>query len=532
MKRNALCLAVGLALSSLGGTALAGTCGDSGFNPYTCTADTGYDDIFLTGASAPDNFLETTITSWLATGYVKITDGTSNHRAFVGRLKNAAPVPEAHRGKSIRLIKRSAGGSAFGVGPVGRDEFLTVLDVKNSAGTCTGTTSRTCPTVGTDGVSGMKPTFGVSDVSPALFKGPLNLEYIAALGGTVTPLTSAEQSGMTITPANSLMMGIVATNAVPATTVLTRAVYGDLLRKGGYADWSQVDPALTATGGPLAAKPGVVVCRRYPGSGTQSSYNWYFGGFPCSLGSVNGNAYAEPKEIGDSAGYDPDGDGLPGNAGETGASSATAYTLDVASGVTVIENSGSGDVRNCLEKANTGGVYTFKNREGKWFKADFGEGGYGAIGVLSLDSLNNQNKCGYTSGVPNTSPCAASTGYNEKTVFGWSFRTLDGAGTYTDSNDGTSTSPVLSSGATGIAPSKANLISGAYDFAAELTFQYKTSKVTGTTKAFVDSLVAAIAAPAGNTSVWVAAIPPADSGSNTAKASREGNMCSPLKFFY
>jgi hypothetical protein len=236
---------------------------------------------------------------------------------------------------------------------------------------------------------------------------------------------------------------------------------------------------------------------------------------------VNGNAYAEPKELADSAGYDPDGDGLPGNAGETGATAATAYTLDVTSGVTVIENSGSGDVRNCLEKANNGGVYTFTNKEGKWFKVDFGTGGYGAIGVLSLDSLDNRPK----SPVP-------TDGSALNTVSGWSFRTLDGAGTYTDSNAASGVTAVLSAGATGIAPSKANLISGIYDFAVELTFQYKTSKVTGTTKAFVDSLVAAIAAPAGNTSVWVAAIPPADSGSNTAKASREGTMCSPLKFFY
>ena len=143
MKLTKLSAALGLALVSAASTGFAGTCGDANFDPYTCTADPGYDNVFLSGASAPDNFLETTVTSWLEAGYVKITDGTSNHRAFVGRLKNADPVPAAHRGKSIRFIKRSAGGSAFGVNPVARDEFLQVLDVTNS-GACTGRGTSSC----------------------------------------------------------------------------------------------------------------------------------------------------------------------------------------------------------------------------------------------------------------------------------------------------------------------------------------------------------------------------------------------------
>ncbi|MBK8019562.1 MAG: hypothetical protein IPK20_24675 [Betaproteobacteria bacterium] len=511
MKLTKLSAALGLALVSAASTGFAGTCGDANFDPYTCTADPGYDNVFLSGASAPDNFLETTVTSWLEAGYVKITDGTSNHRAFVGRLKNADPVPAAHRGKSIRFIKRSAGGSAFGVNPVARDEFLQVLDVTNS-GACTGTGSaRVCPLTGTDGVSGLKPTFGVSDVSPEMFKAPYNLEYIAALGGTVTQLTTAETAGLTIKAANTLMMGIVATDAVPATTVFNRGVYGDILRAGGYVDWSQVDPSLTASGGPLETKPGIVVCRRFPGSGTQSSYNWFFAGFPCTKGSVVGDDFAEPKRLTDSAGFDPDGDGEPGNAGEDG-TQGNPYTLDVTAGLTVIENSGSGDVRNCLKAANNGGLYNFRNEEGKWFRVDFGTCAYGAVGVLSVDSLNNNNG----------------------SVSGWSFRTLDGAGTYKDTDNTSALVPQLSAGATGTAPTKANLISGAYDFAAELTFQYKTTKMTAnpTTKSFVDALVNAISAPAGNTAAWVAALPPQAAGPNTAKATRGGNMCGPLKYFY
>ncbi len=532
MKLNRLALACGIALATVAGQAAAqAKCGETGYDVYSCAADVGYDMIYLTGASAPDNFLETTITSWLDTGYTKITDGSSNYRAFVGRTKNAAPVPAAHRNKSIRFIKRSAGGSVWGVNPVARDEFVRVLDVKNTTGNCSVTAPRTCPLIGADGVAGLKPTFGVSDVSPKMFKSPLNVEWDKVAGTTVSQLSASETNALTIKAANTLMMGIVATDVVPATTNFTRSVYGDLLRSGGYADWSQVDPALTAPGGPLEAKPQVVVCRRVPGSGTQTSYNWFFGGFPCTLGAQVGAQHAEPKRMGDSAGFDIDGDGTPGDqsgAGgvQDGASKATAYALDVTAGMTVIENLGSGNVRECMEKAQNGGVYTFQDETDKWFKVDFGTGGYGAVGVLSVDSLDSRPK---SPAAPDA--CNATTG---QTVCGWSFRNLDGAGTYVDNNPASGLSIVQAGPGTGIAPSKANLTDGKYDFAAELTFQYVTSKLAGSpvTKSFVDELITAVSQPAGNTQAWVAALPPASLTPNTAKASRGGNQCGPLQYFY
>lgn len=522
MKLNALHLAMGVALTACAGHAAAQACGDSGYNAYTCAASAGYDQFFITGATAPNNFIETTLTNWFEAGFTKIIDSVDGAQqyALVGKLKSVAPVPPAHFGKSVRLIKRSTGGSVFGVNPVARDEFLAVLDTKNTLGTCTGTgTARVCPILGTDGASGLKPTVGVSDVNPELFKAPFNVEFDLQTQQPVQQLSSSETASLTIKSANVLSMGIVATNSIPATTAFTRATYGDLLRKDGYADWSQVDAALA----PLAGTQ-LVVCRRVPGSGTQTSYNWFFHGFPCSLGSVVGNDFNQPKRMSDSFGFDPDGDGLRGLPGETGASAATAFTLDPTAGLTVVENSTSGNVRDCLEKAQNGGVHTFRDEEGKFVKVDFGTGGYGAIGVLSLDSLNNRNK---SPAAPNV--CDA---VNGKTVCGWSFRTLDGAGTYTDSDSGNGVVPVLSGGATGIAPSKANLNSGAYQFAVELTFQYRTSKLTGLTKTFADDIIASVSSPTFNTSDWVSALPPQVLGANTTKGTRGGNMCKPLEFFY
>lgn len=528
MRLDTLSIACSLALAALAGQASAALpkCGDAGYDPYACDADAGYDMVYLTGATAPDNFLETSVTNWLEAGFTKIIDNVdgAQYRAFVGKLKSVAPVPAAHQGKSIRFIKRSEGGSVWGVNPVARDEFVKFLDVKNTtAGCSTSGSPRTCNVIGTDGVSGLKPIFGVSDVNPEMFKSPYNVEFDKVAGHPVDQLSPAETSGLTIKAANTLMMGIVATNSVPTSTYISRSIYNDLLRSGGYADWTQVDAGITPTAGTQ-----LVVCRRVPGSGTQTSYNWFFHHFPCTLGSQVGDDFLFPKRMADSFGYDPDGDGNRGLPGEDGsAQGAKAFTLDPTLGLTVIENSTSGNVRTCLEKAQNGGVHQFQDEEGKWVKVDFGSGGYGAIGVLSVDSFDNRPK---SPAAPDA--CNATTG---QTVCGWSYRFLDGAGSFFDSNAASGVTATSSAGATGIAPSKQNLIDGKYDFAAELTFQYKTTKLAGlpTTKSFVDALITALSAPAGNTQPWVAALPPQPfAGGNTAKATRGGNMCAPLQFFY
>jgi hypothetical protein len=120
--------------------------------------------------------------------------------------------------------------------------------------------------------------------------------------------------------------------------------------------------------------------------------------------------------------------------------------------LTIIENSGSGDVRNCLKAAQDGTDFTVKGANNQFYKVLFSNvgGPSKAIGVLSLDSYNNANAAGS----------------------GWSFRHLDGAGTF---NGATQTS---SAGATGIAPSKANMVNGKYDFVVELSMPARSATVT------------------------------------------------------
>lgn len=431
--------------------------------------------VYLTGASAPDGFMGDIVESMMSnvTYYQNVSaNGAFQHRAYAG---TAANIPGVANGTRVLFMKRSKGGSIFGVNPVARAQRVESIDVNNcTAGAGTKASPYVCGTLGIDpGVAGaglpsnagLVPDFGVADVEPALFKGPFNTE------NDQPALSPVETARLKATPVNQLMMGLVATSQVPATTVLTRAAYGAMLN-GQIATWDQVDPALSGD---------VTVCRRAQGSGTQTSYNWYFANFPCQAAA---NGSTAPARMSDSFGWKVGSAadfGLPRNANGDPAdpnaapgSAANPWVIDPASGYTVVENSGSGDVRNCLRNANAGTDHYFKawdpeeQIENNFVVPFSASGPMKAIGVLSLDSYGQEN--------------------------GWSFRMMDGAGTF---NGATQTA---SAGATGIAPSKDNLINGRWDFAVELSMQYRNVAVTneqgdgipaisGVTKAVADAFI-------------------------------------------
>lgn len=394
--------------------------------------------VYLAGASAPDNFLAD-IAEGMMTGVTYYS--ASNYKAFAG---SANGIPGVTNGTKVLFIKRSAGGSAFGVGPVAKGDRIATIDVNNcSSGAGTKASPFVCAVPATldpgaigyglsadAGNAGRVPDFGVSDVEPAMFQDPYNTD------NDTPALSSEEVAHLSASPVNLSMMGLVATDNVPASTHLSRSAYGSMLN-GLITTWDQVDPSLSGD---------VAVCRRVEGSGTQASYNWFFGNFPCSsqeLGAV------EPARMSSSAGWKESGSGTD----------ADPYIVNASAGYTVVENSGSGDVRNCLKAANDGTDYVTKvwdSEDGgvRTFKVTFGGHPMKAVGVLSLDS--------YKSAAANK----------------FSFRHLDGAGTYTyDSVSGVLSS---SAGATGIAPSKTNLLAGKYDFAVELSMQTRNAAVTNT----------------------------------------------------
>lgn len=508
MKLNKLNVACALAVAGVSGQALALT----PYEAQTIGLVNGKDYVYLSGASAPQSFLGTLAAQMFEPGFITYYDnnGTTGdftddgrlYRAYFGQVKNDASIPPAFaalKGKTVRLLDRAKGGSVWGVNPVARAEAVATL--KMDAASCVLNAGiYRCAEAGLDPGTAADPTnplsnasfnkvpdAGVSDVAPNMFKGPYNVEFGFA------ELSSGEAAKLSSFPVNTLMMGLAVTNTVPATTHLSRAAYGAML-SGLVQDWTQVKSSLAP-----AAGPQVVVCRRVPGSGTQSSYNWFFNNFPCTKESIAGSGDTPPARMSDSA------SGIVGGSG----TAADPFVIDPAAGYTVIENSASGNVRDCLQKASTGGVHTFRDEEGKFYRVDFGAGGYGAVGVLSLDSLGRES--------------------------GWSFRNMDGAGDYKL----VSGSPVVTG--TGVAPSKANLIEGNYDFAAELSMQYRNAAVNGVpalsgpAKLFMDLFIQRGGHPDFNTSAWTAALPvsydPATSP-NVSKATRGGNMCKPLQRFY
>jgi hypothetical protein len=435
MKFTKIALACGLALAALSAQA-AGP-----------TIPAGTKVVFLSGATAPDNFLADIANSML-TGVTAIRSNDAGilHRAYLG--KAAAGIPGVAVGTDILFVKRSKGGSVFGVDPVARAARLETLDYNNCvAGTAPYAWS--CGTKGIDpGIAGHNtaantgtvPDFGVSDVEPAMFKTPYNTE------NGQPALTGAEAGRLSNRPVNQIMMGIVATNAVAGDTHLSRAQYGAMLA-GKIVDWSQIDGS---------ADP-VVVCRRVDGSGTQTSYNWMFTGFPCNL-STSGFAETPPAGVADSFGFDG------GHAGTT----VDPILVDPSAGYTVVENSGSGDVRNCLKAAQSGTDFTVTGSNNKVYKVLFSAvgGPSKAIGVLSLDSYPQANVAGS----------------------GFSFRHLDGAGIF---NAATQVSSGGVAGVpSGIAPSKDNLVNGKYDFVVEVSMQARNTAVTNVNGDVVPALSA------------------------------------------
>ena len=497
----------------------------------------GVQMIVMSSSSDHDGFIDGMVKGMLGSATIKTYRDNAHatlafrHRAWYGLA--ASGIPGVTAGTPILFVQNAKGGS--GIGSVARAERRESLDFSRClvGGTVAADGGKTydyfCPTKGLDPDSpnfanpvlnqGYLSHFGVSSMSPALFKGPYNVEF------GQTQLSPAELSKLTIKPANTAIMGIVATNEVPLSTVITPADYGNMLM-GNIQDWTQIydknyDGVNDFDDSAVSGNTNVVVCRRVNGSGIQAAYNWFFNNFPCASafsGSTAPASMGVNGSGGDNASGIVSGSGTQANPfiidpfGDTGGGYGVVYV--------VVNNSTSGDVRNCLKNAQNHTDHLIQGDDGYWYVTKFSnsDNPFKAIGILSGDSYGSEN--------------------------GWTFRNLDGAGSF---------APATQTGsvdATGIAPSKANLLSGAWAFAVELSMYYPNATVTnpqgdviaplaGTKKAFVDELIKRSGNPA-----WIAAnskknvyaaLPDfydafanATNGAHVALGSHQGNMCRPL----
>jgi hypothetical protein len=461
--------------------------------------------VFVSGASGVDSFFKGVAAT--AVGYVPnvsgvfIHDLSNNYYGYYGLSTNAATGVAA--GQPLLILKRSAGGSAQGVGPLSSSTPSAVADWTVAGTPDVGTTNSYLVTL-TSGAANVVPGIGVSDVEPKMFSG-INQEF------GVPVLTASQLAGLTVSPWAQLAEGIAVTKAVPETFVLTNNFVREAL-DGHYFDWSKADPSATPSTDPM------VICRRVEGSGTQAAYNSYFNSFP-NTSAFNGYGKVLPAITSDSAGYNATGLDLSPAGLLAGAGSATnPIMIDPSLGFTVFEGSGSGDVRKCLQAAQMGvDTIPLVGRDNLNYVLQFSLVGVPskAIGVLSLDSytsvstaakrdaaVNGVDGLGY--GADNT---YVATNANASTsvatpglIVGngeWNFRNLNGSGVFD-----VKTQTITSATSSGIAPSRVNLLNNLYDFTVEPTVQKRT--LIGTTlptqfalnNAFYSYLTSKLGAPA------------------------------------
>lgn len=428
--------------------------------------------IFISGASAVQKGFTGIISSTFSGTPIRFANTTASSKDFEAVAGTLAAGTGAWAGQNAIIVYRTKGGSVFGVNPVARAEVIESLDVTAASCGATGSGTTASPYVCTTNTR--VPDAGVSDVAPAIFQAPINTEGEVAADS----LNAAELADLTATAIYGLSFGIPVTSNVPATTKFTRSIVSSIM-SGNVGTWDQVDSSLSGD---------IVICRRVPGSGTQAVMNLWAGNFPCS--STLANIPLDRDSTG--ATWDP-------------ASRTFTHTGDIGAPV-VIENSTSGDVRNCLIKAVDGGTYVTKDRDGNPVTVDFGAGGHKAIGVLSMDSLKDSKATGQ-----------------------WQFRSLDGAGSMTWDN--TALPPVTSG--TGKFPTLATYENGDWDLQGWISFNVP-SRTTGAKKAVLDKFLVNAQNPAILTGISdlknvAAAIPGgAYTGPQVLDAAYlNGNQCAP-----
>jgi len=422
----------------------------------------------------------------------------SDYRAIAGKLLNAADGWAA--GSNVIIINRARGGSVFGVDAVARATSIESLDV--TVASCTGGSG----TAFTCGLNTRVPDAGVSDVAPGLFDGQFNTE-----GEPSAPaLTESELALLTPTPIYGLAFGLPMTKNLPLFSINKTAV--SAIMAGNVGTWNQVNAALPADD--------ILICRRTNGSGTQAVSNLYYGNYPCDT-STRLNA--------------------PADRASGSAWTGSSFLVEGATGAAnIVENSTSGNVRDCLNNAQdasakpfnaaanpgtinpatgvvTGSVgytnYVTADRAGNPVAVQFRDGrAHKAVGVLSMDSLNASTAAGK-----------------------WSFRSLDGAGEMLATLTGTTLTGFTTSG-TGRLPTLANLVDGTWDQQGWISINVP-ARTTGNKLGLMNDFITAAKDPAILKSIpalqfVAAAVPGTPDPTTTGNVLRAGyvggDQCAPL----
>jgi len=323
-------------------------------------------EIFMSGASAQDKGIAALFSDLCVAGTLDTFKDVANpskkgkaHTAYfctIDSSKITGGTPAAGVNPGVLFHKRSAGGSAQGVNPVIDEQAIDAMAINNSNCTETAVGSKVwdCTISNTGDLIQVVSDAGVSDVNPEMFikqntpfgSSPVDATVVAAkmevkgaaalvfgipVTTTLRDALQVAEFGATSTcvtdkydptnPADVPTAHAAETEACMPT--MSRAQVASIMQ-GNVKRWSNFfvnGTALTAIAGvSLPSDNKVHVCRRTNGSGTQAQMSAKFLNYPCTAGGVS------PRSA-------------PGNG---------------FFGPVVVENSGSGDMTQCLNDLNDG----------------------------------------------------------------------------------------------------------------------------------------------------------------------------------
>jgi len=412
----------------------AGTLANSAF--ALSPTDTINLHIYISGASAQDKALQTMATKLCDTSGSNSLDiysdsGVSKPEgssySAIACTMTAAKVPGLSGNLNVMIHKRSAGGSAWGVGPVAAGDQIAQMAItsancgSNPVGNVTlnGVSTRVWSC--SNAVTVSSPTdAGISDVEPAMFAKPSNLIPVGSAYGTAVgdpgtfPVPDGELAGLTVTGMSAVTFGVPVTKALrdALQAAQGKTVGSDALADmpslskqqiaslftGSVGSWNNFKVFDSSTNSyvglnqlagvtpPATAR--VNICRRVPGSGTQAQFNALFLGDGCTEGTLTVKADNTPA------------------SGITGGTNVSTQPL--GTGSVVHENNGSGDLDACLNNLQDANIW--------------------AVGLQSLEKGSDKYRYIAVDGVAPTLQNVATNKYWDWAANSIQWRTADTSG--------------------------------------------------------------------------------------------------------
>lgn len=267
--------------------------------------------LVIAGASAARDAVEAAVRDSLCAAgtFTRFRVNSTNApdlRAYSCSLRNPGVVSgvtivnPALQGLSAAFYYRSEGGSIYGPGSIAKNVAVARLVVTSACTVADGANSFLCPvntgspgsggytllpadTGGGANVSHQVAQLGVSDLEPAMFTGE-NWPDAGVLAGEPGPGVMA---GLPAVPVLGQAFGIVVRSSQTLTSLTKQDISG--IFAGNYGDWSQINGSGT-TGL-------ITICRREPGSGTQTGASVYFLGANCSSGNAGAFVRAPANDL-------------------------------------------------------------------------------------------------------------------------------------------------------------------------------------------------------------------------------------------